>query len=254
MPDNGDSLARFNDKADVPQHPVWFQQWLRGVGSSIFRRPCPLPILAITGVDRNVPIRKPDMIKFNAARTFWLLRDCGRSDLHRRIQQLKNTLAGSHGRLQDVVFLAEVLNGPEESLRVLDECRQNSDGSGAANYVVATKPDDTRNGDRGKDFDHGVVDGMGHNGVFEGVHVAGVDVGKLCECPLLTIKELQDHHSADMLLQIRIDAGYRNTNAAVGITNFVTKDFGRDCNQGQNGEGDECELRIHVQHDGHNAG
>src|SRR5271169_2198882 len=38
-----------------------------------------------------------------------------------RVEQFENTLRARHGRLQNVVFVAQVLDGPEETLRVLDE-------------------------------------------------------------------------------------------------------------------------------------
>ena len=49
-------------------------------------------------------------------------------DLRRGIEQLEDALAGGHGRLQDVVLVAQVLNGPPEALRVLDEHGEHADG------------------------------------------------------------------------------------------------------------------------------
>ncbi len=37
------------------------------------------------------------------------------------VEELEDALAGGHGGLQDVVFVAEILDGAEEALRVLDE-------------------------------------------------------------------------------------------------------------------------------------
>src|ERR1035441_10242993 len=55
----------------------------------------------------------------------------GRDDDGRGVDELEDAFGGSHGRLQDVVFLAEVLNGAEEALRVLDETDEDADGDGA---------------------------------------------------------------------------------------------------------------------------
>ena len=47
------------------------------------------------------------------------------------VEELEDALAGGHGGLQDVVLLAEVLDGPEEALRVLDEADEDAEGDGA---------------------------------------------------------------------------------------------------------------------------
>ena len=46
---------------------------------------------------------------------------------HRRVQQLEDALGGRHGRLQDVVLLAQILNGPEESHAVLEKGHQHAE-------------------------------------------------------------------------------------------------------------------------------
>ena len=53
------------------------------------------------------------------------------------IEQLEDALAGGHGGLQDVVLVAEVLDGAEEALRVLHEGDQDAEGDGAAERTVA---------------------------------------------------------------------------------------------------------------------
>ena len=47
------------------------------------------------------------------------------------VEQLEDALAGGHGCLQDVVFVAEVLDGAEEALRVLDEGDEDAEGDRA---------------------------------------------------------------------------------------------------------------------------
>ena len=54
-----------------------------------------------------------------------------RDDLRFSIEKFEDALAGSHGRLQDVVFIAEVLDRAEETLRVLDEGDEDAEGYGA---------------------------------------------------------------------------------------------------------------------------
>ena len=46
--------------------------------------------------------------------------------------KLEDAFGGGHGRLQDVEFFAQVLNRPEEALRVLHERDQHADGDRAA--------------------------------------------------------------------------------------------------------------------------
>src|SRR5207253_9288930 len=73
---------------------------------------------ASIGCMTTAAIRKPNMIEFNPAWAFSTLCDRRRRNLHWGIKQLEDAFARCHRRLQNVVLLAEVLNGPEEALRV----------------------------------------------------------------------------------------------------------------------------------------
>ena len=81
------------------------------------------------------PVSEPDMIKLNTPGPARHFRHRWGSDFYRRIQQLEDTFASRHRRLQDVVFLAKVLNWPEEALRILNERRQQSDTHRSTNHV-----------------------------------------------------------------------------------------------------------------------
>src|SRR5581483_7916858 len=70
---------------------------------------------------------------------------------------------------------------------------------------------------------------------------------------LLAIEKLQHYDAGHMLLQVGVDAGNRDANAAIGVTNLVAKDLGRDRNERQYCEGDQRHLPVHVQHDDQNA-
>ena len=78
------------------------------------------------------PIGKPNMIKLDPPRPPRRLRHCRLSDLHRGIQQLEHPLARRHRRLQNVVLLAQILNGAKKPLRILDECNEHSQGNDSA--------------------------------------------------------------------------------------------------------------------------
>ena len=44
------------------------------------------------------------------------------------VEQAENALGSRHGGLQNVEFFAQVLDGPEETLRVLHESDEHADG------------------------------------------------------------------------------------------------------------------------------
>jgi len=88
-------------------------------------------------------------------------------------------LARSHGRLQDVVLLAQVLDGPEEALRVLHEGDEHAERGGAGEHAQASEPDDAGDRRRREHFDHGIVNGVREDGVLERVHVGAVDLLEL---------------------------------------------------------------------------
>ena len=94
---------------------------------------------------------------------------------------------------------------------------------------------------------------MGHDRVFVGVHVLGVDLFKFLVGALLAVKELQHYHPGDMLLQVRIDAGNSHANAPVGVTDSLAEDHGGPEDQWQNSKGDKRQPPFHAQHDDHDA-
>src|SRR6266496_2246405 len=73
-------------------------------------------------------ISKPHTIKLNSSRPGRLLRDRGLLNVDRCIQQFEHPLSGRHCRLQNVVLLAQILNRPEKTLRILNKGNQNSNG------------------------------------------------------------------------------------------------------------------------------
>ena len=125
---------------------------------------------------------------------------------------------------------------------------------GAAKDAHAAEPDDHGNGHAGKDFHHRVVERVGHDGVFEGVHVLGVDAVKAAVGALFAVEKLQHHHAGDVLLQIRVDAGNGGADAAVRVAHRLAKDHGRPEDQRQHGKGDQREPPAHPQHDDDDSG
>ena len=171
-----------------------------------------------------------------------------------RVEQLEDALAGGHRRLQDVVLLAQVLDGAEEALRVLHEGHQHAEGDGVADDLVAAEPDDAGDGDRRQHFDHRVVDRVGQDGVLEGVHVGAVDLLELLVRFLLAVEQLQHNDAGDVLLQVGVDPGDGDANAPVALAHRLAEERGRIEDERQHGEGDQRQPPAHVQHDGENAG
>ena len=112
------------------------------------------------------------MVELDAAGALGALGGCGGDDFHGRVQQFEDAFAGGHGRLQNVVLLAEIHDGAEKTLRVLHERDQHAQrsgggyqvnrdqrvriefdayrfGDGATDDLVAAPPDHRRDCDRG---------------------------------------------------------------------------------------------------------
>src|SRR3954447_26150766 len=85
----------------------------------------------------------------------------------------------------------------------------------AMNDVLPAPPDHACNGDSGEEVHDGVIDRVGQDGIFEGIHMAAVDFREPAVGFALAIEKLQDHHAADVLLQVRIDARDGGSDTAV---------------------------------------
>ena len=94
---------------------------------------------------------------------------------------------------------------------------------------------------------------MRQNRVFECVHVHRIHARKLFECPLFTIEQLQNHHPAYVFLQVGIDPGDRNPNAAIRITNSIAEKLGCKSDQRQGRKSDQRQLPVEAQHDSDNS-
>ena len=126
----------------------------------------------------------------------------GRNDLCRSVKQLEDPLCRGHRRLENVVFVAEVLDGAEEALRVLDEGDQHAECDGAedgvakrsvgnagvAKYSIAAEPDDQGDRSGAEKFDDRIVEGVGEDGVGPRLFVLRVDGGVVVEGPALAVE------------------------------------------------------------------
>ena len=103
MADDGDGFAGLDPKADVVQHPVF------------------------------VFVREPDVVEFDGGGCARNRPGLGwRLNVRRCVEQFEDTLGGGHGRLQDVVLVAQVLNRAEESQSILEESNQHAQRDRAA--------------------------------------------------------------------------------------------------------------------------
>ena len=168
------------------------------------------------------------------------------------IEQLEDALAGCHRGLQDVVLVAEVLDGPPEALRIHVEGGQHADGDGAGEHTEAAAPDDERNGDGGEDFDRGIVERVGEDRVFERDHVQAVDGLEVLVGALLAIEELHHAHAADVFLREAVDAGDGGADSAVAFAHAVAEHARDQQDERENRESEQRQPPLDLEHhDGH---
>src|SRR5450755_2915895 len=100
--DHGDGLAGGNAETDIAQNPVL------------------------------ADVSEPDMVEFDSNGALRKrLRAGRRDDGWLGVEQFENTLGGGHRTLEDIVFFAEVLDGPEEAQSILKKRDQHAEGQGA---------------------------------------------------------------------------------------------------------------------------
>src|SRR5260370_38480109 len=106
------------------------------------------------------------------------------------------------------------------------ELNRNAADRGPSDDIFSAEPDHRGNCDGRKNFDHGIVNRVGQDRVFERVHVAAINFREAVVGFALAVKELQHDHSSDMLLQVTIDAAYGGKNPPIRCTNFTPKTLG----------------------------
>ena len=172
---------------------------------------------------------------------------------YRRVQQFEDALGAGHGRLQDVVLVAQVLDGPEKALRVLDEgdggaCRHQPAQSHAAALV-----EDDGHRHRTQEFHRRIKEAVRQDGVLVGFHVGGVDLFELAEAEIFMVEKLEHAHAGDVFLQVSVDARDGDANSPVGFAHGAAKRAGDHHDNGKYGEGEERQLVVHLQHDHHDG-
>jgi len=160
-----------------------------------------------------------------------------RADAGRRIQQLEDAFGGGHGPLQNVVLLAEILDGTEEAQPVLQERHHHAQRQGAALDAEAAISQDAGQRQHRQKLHYRIEPAIGQDGVLVGVHMLAVDAVELLTAFGFPVKKLQDHNSGYVLLQIGVDLGDGDADAPVAL-GHATPEYG----------GDQDHQRHHSQH------
>src|SRR5271157_1615997 len=137
----------------------------------------------------------------------------GRDNLWFCVDELEDALAGGHGGLQNIVFLAEVLNRPEKALRVLDERYQHADRDRAPYHAASADPYHHGNCGRAENFDHWIIKSVGEDRILEGDQMRAVDRFEVLVSALLPVEELHQAHPCDVFLRVAVYARDGRPNA-----------------------------------------
>jgi hypothetical protein len=229
--DDGEGLAGLDAEGDVAEDPVVFA----GIG--------------------NGAIAEPHVAEFDF--TAWIFEANGvgrRGNVGGLIEQLENALGSGHGGLQDVEFFAEVLDGAEEARGEHREHRQNAQTEGPGKHAIAAGPVDEGDGSDAENFDGGIKEGVGEDGIAPREHVLLIALGEFGAGFLLAIEQLHDAHPGDVFLQEGVDSRDGGADVAVGVAHVMAEDEGDDQDAGEDGKGVQCEAPIDFEkHRGHHG-
>ena len=87
--------------------------------------------------------------------------------------------------------------------------------------------EDARQRQHGEELHHRVEPAVGDDGVLVRVHVVAVDALELLGALPLPVEELQHHDAGDVLLQVGVDAGDGDADAAVALRHAAAEQHGR---------------------------
>src|SRR6266567_330325 len=221
MPHDGEGLAGFHAEGDIAEDPVF-----------------------VCGF-RDVSIAEPHIAKFDFAAGA-VERDGVRVrfDGYGLIEQFEDAFRSGHGGLEDVEFLAEILNGAEKALGKHGEGGQNTESKRAGKNTIAAGPKNQSNGGEAEKFDGGVKKSVSENSVAPGKHVVAIALLKFLDGFAFAVEELHDAHAGDVFLKESVDAGNGGADAAIGIANEFAKNHGDDEDAGKDSEGGERKAGV----------
>src|SRR6266403_827191 len=194
---------------------------------------------------RSVAIAEPNVAKLDLAERMIERDGIGiRFDQNRFIQQLEDALGSRHRGLQDVEFLAEVLDRPEKALGEHGEGSQNAEAERAGENAVPAGPIDQGDGGEAEKFDRRIKKSVSENGIAPGEHIVAIAPLKFLHGLALAVEELHDAHTGNVFLEERVDAGDGRADAAIGIADEFAEDHGDDQDAGKDGESVESQAFV----------
>ena len=224
MPHDGDGLSRIHAERHIAQDPVF----LGGLG--------------------DIAIAEPHVAEFNFAPRMVERNGVGiRFDQHRLIEQLEDALGGGHGGLQDVEFLAQVLNRPEKTLREHGESREDAKTEGAVENAVSARPKNQSDGGEAEEFDGRIKKSVGEDGIAPGEHIVTIALLKFIHGLAFAVEELYDAHPGNVFLKEGIDARNGRADAAIGISHVLAEDHRDDQDAGENSESIERQPAVNLE-------
>src|SRR4030081_572090 len=116
-------------------------------------------------------------------------------DEHGLVQQLEDALGCSHRGLQDVEFLAEVLDRTKETLRKHGERGENPKSEPAGENADTAGPINQGYGREAEKFDCRIEEGVSENGVAPSEHIVAIALLKFIHGLVLAVEELHNAHA-----------------------------------------------------------
>ncbi len=211
---------------------------------------------------REPLIREPDTTKFNPAAAIAGRGVSASLNLGRCVEQLEDAFCRGHRSLQDVVFVAEVLDRPEEPLRILDERDENAERNHRVQkacmrlqcrrrmqHCHPPAPDHQRDRNRAEKLHYRIVQSVGEDSIGPRLLVLVVDCREVVERPLLAIEQLHDTHARDILLREGVDLRGRNPLPPVTVAHVAAKKMRRIEDAGKHAQCEQGQQPAHPHHD-----
>ena len=171
-----------------------------------------------------------------------------RGDFDLRIEQAEDALGRSRGRLQKVVLLAQVLDGPEKPHAELEKRHQHAGRRGAFPDAEATIGEHQPQPEHGKELHRRKEPAVRDDGVLEGFHMGAIDPLELLRALPLAVEELEDRHAGQVLLEISVDACDGHADTAIALAGLAAERDGHYHHGRQDGCQRAGQRRVEFQH------
>src|SRR5437773_7726409 len=152
-------------------------------------------------------------------------------DEHRLVEEFEDALGRRHGGLEDVEFLAEILNRAEEALREHGESGEDPESKPAGKNAVSTGPINQRNGGEAEKLDRGITERVGENCIAPGEHIVAIALLEFIHGLAFAVEKLHNAHAGNVFLEKSVDAGNGRADAAIGVRSEERR-VGKECRGG----------------------